>query len=378
MQQTITLRQVWRDYADAHPTLKNKTLRDANCKLKNVSDWMDLDLRLINKEMIIDRHKQMSVKAPVQANHAFRLINRLISFAIYRYENEDGLPLIERNPVQYLNQARAWNKERARTRHIPLHRIQDWFSAVLLLPYPTIRDYLIVCLLTGMRSTEVASLKWEYLDWDGGFINLPETKNGEAHCLPMSTYLRILFEERYQNRINHFVFPGGSGRGRRGRPPHVQKMQMGCALYCAGLNKTEISRQLNVERKLITLWSQRGMWDLKRQEQQTMPSDKTFDGNTNELDRPAGYMASPAKGIALVVERTGIKFSSHDLRRTFNLLAEDIDIDEYTRKRLLNHTMQDVTGKHYSIKNPEKLRKPMERISQHALSLAGFLRAEVQ
>ena len=36
-------------------------------------------------------------------------------------------------------------------------------------------------------------------------------------------------------------------------------------------------------------------------------------------------------------ERCGVKFTLHDLRRTFITVAESLDIPHYALKRLLNH-----------------------------------------
>lgn len=227
-----------------------------------------------------------------------RLLRTLFNFAIDEYEEND-MPIFKVNPARRIN----WNRERPRTRLVPLIRMREWFDGVLLLDTPVIRDYLITCLLTGMRSTEVASMQWDFIDWDTGYVTLPDTKNGDPHTLPMSTFLRALFQERYSGRSsNVYVFPGG-----------------------------------------------------------------------RRNNKPSGYLKSPYKAIDKVIERTGIQFSPHDLRRTFLAVAEEVGVDEFTRKRLVNHSFQDVTGRHYSVKNPEKLREPMERISNHVLKLAELI-----
>jgi integrase len=84
------------------------------------------------------------------------------------------------------------------------------------------------------------------------------------------------------------------------------------------------------------------------------------------------YLVEPRKQMAHVTKATGIKFTLHDLRRTFITVAESLDIPAYALKRLLNHKMrQDVTAG-YIIADPERLREPMERISTFILSKAGM------
>ena len=85
-----------------------------------------------------------------------------------------------------------------------------------------------------------------------------------------------------------------------------------------------------------------------------------------------GHLVEPRKQIAKAVEACGIVFTPHDLRRTFATVAESLDIPAYAVKALLNHkTGADVTGG-YLVISPERLREPMQRISQYILSKAQF------
>lgn len=69
---------------------------------------------------------------------------------------------------------------------------------------------------------------------------------------------------------------------------------------------------------------------------------------------------------------TAVHFTPHDLRRTFATIAESIDIPAYALKRLLNHADgADVTAG-YLIVTPERLRDPMQRITDYVLKSAGL------
>ena len=75
-----------------------------------------------------------------------------------------------------------------------------------------------------------------------------------------------------------------------------------------------------------------------------------------------------------VEEASGVTFSSHDLRRTFasivNQLADTMSY--YTVKRLLNHKVADVTAG-YVQHNPEKLREAMEAVAGFIMKNVGLL-----
>lgn len=76
-----------------------------------------------------------------------------------------------------------------------------------------------------------------------------------------------------------------------------------------------------------------------------------------------GPMSMPQKHLNKVSLQTGIKFSPHDLRRTFATIAEGVGMPLTVIKRLLNHTTnQDVTGG-YIITQEETLRRAVLAIS---------------
>jgi integrase len=101
-------------------------------------------------------------------------------------------------------------------------------------------------------------------------------------------------------------------------------------------------------------------------------NDFVFPGGRGRKNTQNVPMVSPYKQIDQLIATSGIKFSPHDLRRTFLSIAEDCFVDEHTRKRLLNHTFTDAHNKHYSVPNPERLREPMQRISARILFLADL------
>jgi len=75
---------------------------------------------------------------------------------------------------------------------------------------------------------------------------------------------------------------------------------------------------------------------------------------------------------AAVEKASGVSFCIHDLRRTFATIAESLDIPAYALKRLLNHANgADVTAG-YIVANVERLREPMQKITDYVLKAAGL------
>ena len=71
--------------------------------------------------------------------------------------------------------------------------------------------------------------------------------------------------------------------------------------------------------------------------------------------------------MAKVTEASGINFTVHDLRRTFITIAESLDISAYAVKRLVNHKMNNDVTAGYIIADVERLRKPMQLITDNLL-----------
>ena len=93
-------------------------------------------------------------------------------------------------------------------------------------------------------------------------------------------------------------------------------------------------------------------------------NDYVFPG---EADEPLG---DPKRQMAKVIAVSGVQFSPHTLRRTFATVAESLDIPYLALQRLLNHKSQNVTGRHYTVINVERLRDPMQRITDFILRAA--------
>lgn len=75
-----------------------------------------------------------------------------------------------------------------------------------------------------------------------------------------------------------------------------------------------------------------------------------------------GPLIEPKKQIARVVERSGIVYTLHDLRRTFITIAESLDISPYAIKRLVNHKMANDVTSGYIVSDIERLRRPAQKI----------------
>ncbi len=63
------------------------------------------------------------------------------------------------------------------------------------------------------------------------------------------------------------------------------------------------------------------------------------------------------------------------MRRTFITIAESLDIPAYALKRLMNHKMSNDVTAGYIIVDVERLRKPMQLITDYILKCMGVVKS---
>lgn len=288
---TITTQQAFDLFFEGRPNLSPKTVPNYRRSIDfYLKDWANKPIAEISRQMILDRHRRIGEQnGLVTANNVMRHFR-----SIYSYTSATAGELPS-NPVAILSQARSWNVEHRRRTLIPLHGLPRWYRAVTA-EEDHARDFLLVALFTGMRRSEIATLRWEHVGLEARVLTVPKTKNGEPLILPLSTPLYdLLLARRDGDPEGQWVFPGVGATG------HLVEV-------------------------------------------------KSF--------------------VARVAKASGVRFTLHDLRRTFITIAESLDIPAFALKRLLNHrTDNDVTGG-YIVMDVERLRRPVERVAERILELA--------
>ena len=89
-----------------------------------------------------------------------------------------------------------------------------------------------------------------------------------------------------------------------------------------------------------------------------------------------GHLEEPRRQIHKVIDQSGVRFTPHDLRRTFVTVAESLDISQFAIKRLVNHRVRDDVTAGYVVFDIDRLREPMQRITDTILHHAGVRRLD--
>jgi integrase len=93
--------------------------------------------------------------------------------------------------------------------------------------------------------------------------------------------------------------------------------------------------------------------------------------------KPGACITEPKTLTQAVARACGVHTSVHDLRRTFATTAERLDISSYAVKRLLNHQNGNDVTDGYIVTDIERLRRPMQQISDFLFRAMGAGEANV-
>lgn len=211
----VTLDAVFEEYLKARKDLKAKTLYDYRRVIDIAfGDWRGKPLLSITKDMVARRHAMLGeTRGAAYANLSMRVLRAIFNFAAGRYEDPQGGSLVTDNPVKRLSQTRAWYRVARRQTVIKPHELSSWYQAVVALENETVRDCLLLVLLTGLRRQEAAKLMWDRVDLKGRSLTVLDTKNSEPHTLPLSHFLYDMLGARKNKATGDYVFPGASQSG---------------------------------------------------------------------------------------------------------------------------------------------------------------------
>lgn len=311
----ITLEKAFNDYLMARNSLRTRTIKDYHSIIdREFSDWKCIKLNSISKAMVIKRHQDIGKKTTYGANNAFKLISAIFNFAIYHYEDEKGQSPIKQNPVITLSKIRAWYPKKRKRTKIETHELARWFNVVIKLRNrnrtniaKSVKLYLLVLLFTGLRRNEAIDLIWI------------EHKSSNCKIAEKQNVIDL--------KAKTLLIPD---------PKNGQEHLLPLPNYLV---------------------------ELLKESKDNNKSIYVFPNATGE-----SHFKEPQKVIAQVIKDSGVKFTLHDLRRTFISIAESLDVPAYALKRLLNHKIisSDVTAG-YIVSDVERLRRPVQMVADFIL-----------
>lgn len=189
---------------------RKKTLAYDQAQFRRyLSHWAD------KKLSAVERTDVRALHAKVGSDHGHYAANRMLALvrSLYNFAIEEGI-------FRGVNPAIGVSAfaERARERRLYANELPAFFDALANEPNETIRDYVLISLLTGARKSNVLTMKWDQLDFDRAVWQIPQTKNGTPQTVPLTPPALALLQQRAARSSSPWVFPGAGKKGHLTEP----------------------------------------------------------------------------------------------------------------------------------------------------------------
>lgn len=217
---SITLRQAWERYRDAHMKRKGRnsgTIEGYRDHMERLfKDWLDNPLARLGRQphLVVERHEKISKEnGPYIANGSMRSLR-----AVYNHARKSNTDLPAVNPVSAID----WNKEHRRNTGMGPNDISGWLKELHAMDNPLRREFHLFTLFSGSRPTALKKIRLEHVDLRQRIIHIPRPKGGEekAFDIPLSrpmirSIIRAIRWGRvmYSVQAKSWLFPADSEPG---------------------------------------------------------------------------------------------------------------------------------------------------------------------
>ena len=262
--------------------------------------WKE-DARMLSKDVIpqFGKRKAKDIKrrdivllmdgivdrgSPITANRTLRVIKKMFSFTVKR-GILDASPCMEIDPPAKENQReRVLNEDEIKMFWLGLDKAKMSDATRLVLK---------LLLITAQRKGEVSQAEWSEIDLKNGWWTIPKerSKNERIHRVPLSPMAIDIFQQaKVHLGESKWVFPSTKGQP---------------------ITPRSISRAIR---------------------------------NNSEKISSGSPKHTPPYGDFFKIDH----FVPHDLRRTATSMMTSFGVSEFDVSKVLNHTIQSVTNKHYN------------------------------
>ena len=204
----LTLDELLQEYIDKHLIPRGRGTRNPESLYRNhFADWGSRKLSQIQATDVQKRHAEIGRKHPAAANRAVQTLRAMFNRASYWGYFEGA------NPAGRIDRFR----EHSRKRFLHPDEMARFIDALAGSP-PAFQDFLLLCLFTGARRGNIQMMRWRDLELDRGVWQIPHTKNGEPHAVPLVREAVGLLRHRRRSIKGDWVFPSNGRSGHYEEP----------------------------------------------------------------------------------------------------------------------------------------------------------------
>jgi len=201
----LTFADLFTEYLERHSKPNKRTWREDESKYKTY-----LEKPLGKKKLsAIDRRDIALIHSSITKAGRDTTANRVLALLSSAFGWAISAGLWELNPAIGIKR----NKEKSRDRFIQGDELPRFFQAVAKEENETIRDYVLMSLLTGARRSNVLAMRWQDISFNRHEWRIEETKNGTPQTVALSPEAVEILRNRRPSDNTIFVFPGSGKAG---------------------------------------------------------------------------------------------------------------------------------------------------------------------
>ena len=211
-----TLQELFNAYLEHHSKPFKRTWADDESMFnKHLASWHLRKISAIRKVDVVMLHARIGRSSgPYAANRVIELLSAMFNRGReWGWEGENPAAGVKAFP------------ERKRERFMDGAELQTFFKSLGQELNNTIRDYVLLSLLTGARRSNVQAMRWAELDFDRSVWVIPaeKAKAGETINVPLSPVALRILENRRATTVTDWVFPGAGKSGHLVEPKTAWK-----------------------------------------------------------------------------------------------------------------------------------------------------------
>jgi site-specific recombinase XerD len=216
----VTLVQAWQRYLEAHLIRKGRSEKTVSSYRDHVerlfAEWLDTPLLnlVMDPARVAKKHDDLTKEnGPYIANGSMRTLR-----AIYNHARKRKRSLPRDNPADAVD----WNDEKRRDTGMGVAELKGWFRELAAVDNPVRREFHLLTLLSGSRTTALREVKPGHIDFRRRTLHIAKPKGGRkrAFDIPLSREMILCLirairfgRQMYPSHAQEWVFPGDSESG---------------------------------------------------------------------------------------------------------------------------------------------------------------------
>jgi integrase len=197
----MTLSELFQRYLDDYAKVHKRTWRTDESQFKlHLHGWQLRKISSIMLPDVVRLHAHVGrTSGKYAANRLVELLSTIFARAIeWGWEGKNPATGVTPFP------------EVKRERFMDGPELRAFFLSLKAEPNTTVRDFLLVALLTGARRGNVQAMKWDELDFERATWTIPaaKAKAGDTINLALSPHVLAILETRRETATTEWVFPG--------------------------------------------------------------------------------------------------------------------------------------------------------------------------